>query len=350
MLKLSRAVVIVMLVTGCAGGNEGSQEAPTEEMNKEIDVVVENLNVPWEITKSDNTFYLTERSGTIVEVANGKVTRQPVDLSFSVHDEGEGGLLGMQLQDFSSSSTAFIYHTYQEQGVTLNRIVKVKLENGVWKETEELLSNIPGAQFHNGGRIKLGPDGKLYITTGDAGQPELAQDVTSLAGKILRMNVDGTVPEDNPFEHSFVYSFGHRNPQGLAWDKNGQLYNSEHGQSAHDEINEIEAGKNYGWPEIEGDEEKEGMETPLYHSGNDTWAPSGMLVYDDLLYVAGLRGEEIRTFKLDGSETKKYVDSIGRIRSLYQEESMLYAITNNRDGRGNPVKEDDRMVKIGVGE
>ncbi|MFP3470780.1 PQQ-dependent sugar dehydrogenase, partial [Micrococcus sp. SIMBA_144] len=143
-----------------------------------------------------------------------RLERQSLQLSKAIHSEGEGGLLGLALsEDSPESQTAFLYHTYLEDSKTLNRVVQVELKEGIWTETDELLSNIPGSQFHNGGRVKVGPDGMLYITTGDAGEPELAQNKESLAGKILRMDVDGNVPEDNPFKDSYVYSYGHRNPQ-----------------------------------------------------------------------------------------------------------------------------------------
>ncbi len=348
-MRIRGVFCAIIILTACSSNEpkSSSSEEIIEEASSE-QIIIQNLNVPWEVLQSENTFYLPERSGVIANY-NNSLERQPLQLSKSVHSEGEAGLLGMELaEDFLQSKTAFLYHTYLEDGKTFNRVVKVELMDGSWKETDELLSKIPGSQFHNGGRLKLGPDNMLYVTTGDAGKPELAQDKDSLAGKILRMDVEGNVPEDNPFAGSYVYSYGHRNPQGLAWDKNGQLYSSEHGQSAHDEINQIDAGKNYGWPVIEGDEVADGMEHPLYQSGEDTWAPSGMVFQEDSLYVACLRGEEIRSFQLNGHSTKVVKEGIGRIRSIYQDEDTLYAITNNKDGRGKPVNADDRMVKVSL--
>ncbi|TKD71248.1 PQQ-dependent sugar dehydrogenase [Pseudalkalibacillus hwajinpoensis] len=348
-LKRSGILLSLLLATGCSVNETDQETEGVGEQERAAEVVIENLDVPWEITKSEETFYLTERAGTIVTYEKGEIERQSVQLSVPIHHEGEGGLLGLQLApDFSTSKSAFIYHTYHKEGNTFNRVVKVVLKDGEWRETKELLANIPGSLYHNGGRVKVGPDEMLYITTGDAGNPKLAQDVNSTAGKILRMTLSGTTPNDNPFRGSLVYSYGHRNPQGLAWDDKDQLYSSEHGQSAHDEINKIEAGKNYGWPVIEGDKKEQGMETPLYHSGNNTWAPSGIVVKDNKLYMAGLRGEEIRAFKLNGHESEVIIDGIGRIRSIFQEHNMIYAITNNKDGRGKAIKGDDRMVKTEI--
>lgn len=335
-----------LLLVACSSNepNDRSNEHVAEE--NLAGEFIENLDVPWEITRSEGTFYLTERSGMMANVTN-RLERQLLQLSKAIHSEGEGGLLGLALsEDFQESQTAFLYYTYLEDGKTLNRVVKVQLKEGVWTETAALLDKIPGSQFHNGGRVKLGPDGMLYITTGDAGEPELAQNKESLAGKILRMDVQGNVPEDNPFKGSYVYSYGHRNPQGLTWNDEGQLFSSEHGQSGHDEINQIDAGNNYGWPVIEGDEVADGMTQPLYHSGTDTWAPSGMVFLNDQLYVACLRGEAIRSFQLRGQGTTIVKDGIGRVRSLFLDEEYLYAITNNKDGRGEPVKEDDRIIKL----
>jgi len=348
-VRIMGVIGAFLILVACSSHepNDRSDEHVAEENHAE-EAFIENLDVPWEITRSEGTFYLTERSGMVANVTN-RLERQSLQLSKAIHSEGEGGLLGLALsEDFPESQTAFLYHTYLEDNKTLNRVVKVELKEGIWTETDELLSNIPGSKFHNGGRVKVGPDGMIYITTGDAGEPELAQNKESLAGKILRMDVDGNVPEDNPFNGSYVYSYGHRNPQGLAWNDEGQLFSSEHGQSAHDEINQIDPGNNYGWPVIEGDEVADGMTQPLYHSGNDTWAPSGMVFWNDQLYVACLRGEAIRSFQLKGQGTTVVKEGIGRVRSLFLDEENLYAITNNKDGRGEPIKEDDRMIKVNV--
>ena len=218
-------------------------------------------------------------------------------------------------------------------------------------ETKKIiLDNIPAASNHNGGRIKFGPDGMLYITTGDASLADSAQDKNSLAGKILRLKDDGAIPPDNPFPDSPIYSFGHRNPQGLAWDTQGKLWAMEHGSSASDELNLIKPGNNYGWPVIRGDEEETGLESPVIHSGQETWAPSGLAYFDGSLFFAGLRGQGLyqAVIENEGVTLQRYLDrNFGRLRDVVLgPDNLLYILTSNRDGRGLPVAEDDQIIRI----
>ncbi|WP_100333637.1 PQQ-dependent sugar dehydrogenase [Bacillus alkalisoli] len=354
MLKRITVLFIVMIIVGCSSAQQEQDNVDSEKtVNSNIqvlneEILGENLEIPWSITKASDTFYITERGGSIVRVSNGQVDRESVNLSEPVLSIGEGGLLGLELHhDFENNKLAFIYHTYGTEKDVKNRVVLVeKTENG-WQERNVLLDNIKGARIHNGGRMKIGADNKLYVTTGDASDTSLSQERDDLAGSILRMNLDGSVPNDNPFPSSYVYSYGHRNPQGLAWDvSNNIMYASEHGPSGRDEINIIEAGKNYGWPIITGDEEQESMVSPLFHSGSDTWAPSGMAYRDGVLYVAGLRGNNVYAFDLEKKTVHELWNGVGRIRDIRLSEKGLYIITNNTDGRGVLSPGDDKLIHL----
>ncbi|MFF2483046.1 PQQ-dependent sugar dehydrogenase [Paenibacillus sp. NPDC058071] len=328
--------------------SEGNGGAPA------YTVIAKDLKIPWSIAFDNGDIYMSEREGSIVKVdATGKLTRESVKLHKPLHVEGEGGLLGVVLTpDFKSSSKAFAYHTYKENDQVLNRIVVLKQTKGGWVEDKSLLEGIPGYQYHNGGRLAIGPDGKLYATTGDSGVEERAQQLDSLAGKILRLNLDGSVPADNPFPDSYVYSYGHRNPQGIAWNAQGVMYSTEHGPSGdpggHDEINLIVPGGNYGWPDIIGDEKKEGMISPIYQTGETALAPSGMAIDDEgRIWFAALRGEGLYRFDPATGKIDKVLDGVGRLRDVQIHNGKMYVITNNTDGRGTPGKDDDRLLLLG---
>lgn len=356
---LGLGLLVLGLLAGCssAGENDNGKQIEDQEASlpagAEPEILADELDIPWSIAKMGETFYMTERQGSIVKVEDGKKERQKVELAKKLSTASEAGLLGfVPAPDFSQSNEAYAYYTYENTSGQFNRIVILQHQDGTWKEEKLLLDKIPSGQYHHGGRLEIGPDGKLYATAGDAAtDPEIAQDVNSLGGKILRMNLDGSVPADNPFSGSYVYSYGHRNPQGLAWAEDGTLYESEHGPSANDEINRILPGKNYGWPVIKGTEKKEGMESPLFTSGDDeTWAPSGMVYYKGKLYTAALRGSAVLEFDLETKNVRKIVSSLGRIRDVFIEGDVLYFISSNTDGRGNPLEKDDKLYKIQLSE
>lgn len=324
----------------------------TPESKEPFTVLAQHLNIPWVIEFDGDAVYISEREGTIVVVEGGQTSRQAVHLNKNVRHYGEGGFLGFLLApDFSETKQAYAYHTYEENGALLNRVVLLKQENGEWHEERALLEGIPGAANHDGGRMAIGPDGMLYLTTGDAQEPELAQDKNSLAGKILRMTLEGKVPDDNPFPGSHVYSYGHRNPQGLAWDDKGVLFNTEHGPSGdpggHDEINRIEAGGNYGWPSIYGDKKHSGMIVPLFHTGDEAIAPSGADMDDqNRMLIATLRGEALYRYDTASGKMDKIFEGMGRLRDVKIHDGRVYVITNNTDGRGTPLETDDRLLII----
>ena len=236
-----------------------------------------------------------------------------------------------------------------------NQIVRYRLNQTSLDDRTVIFEGIPGAQIHDGGKIAFGPDGLLYITTGDAGNENLSQNLNSLAGKVLRITDDGEIPDDNPFGDA-IYSYGHRNAQGLIWDNEGRLWSTEHGRSGRlsglDELNTIVAGGNYGWPIIEGDETRSNMITPVIHSGADeTWAPGGIAYADNSLFFSGLRGSRLyqATINQDGgiAELKThFIQEYGRLRAATVAGDYLYISTSNTDGRGNPADNDDRIIKI----
>ncbi len=341
-----------------------AQEYP--ELGVRVEVVAENLSVPWSIDWiHDGTAIFTERNGHLRIIQDGKLLQEPL-LSFDVGGV-EGGMLGVAVDpDYSENNFIYLYFTQNEFLSTSNNLVRYQLTDGVLTEDKVLIEDIPGGPFHDGGRIQFGPDGKIYVTTGDAGNSSLSQDLNSLGGKILRINSDGTVPEDNPWQSSPIYSIGHRNPQGLDWDVAGNLVATEHGPSGlrgvgHDEINLIVPGANYGWPDVIGDEAAAGMKNPLLHTGDDTWAPSGSEFYDGdkmqqwigKYFVATLRGNHLHVIDLDlednsvTSHEKLFQDEFGRIRDVQTgPDGFLYLLTSNQDGRGSPKANDDKILRV----
>jgi glucose/arabinose dehydrogenase len=325
---------------------------PTDDKDFVTKTLTTGLDTPWSLAfLPDNSLLVTERPGRVQRV-NKDGSTTTIGTIDDVVESGEGGLLGLAVHpDFETNKYIYLYYTYQATGEnTLNRVVRYTLENNTLSERTIITDRIPGALFHNGGRIKFGPDNYLYIATGDAQEPSLSQSRTSLAGKILRVTEDGDPAPGNPFD-TRVFSYGHRNPQGLTWDNAGNLWATEHGNSATDELNRIEAGKNYGWPTIRGTEERSGMEIPIIQSGASTWAPGGITFHNNALYFAGLRGNALFRATVDGASasdlTKIFEGEFGRIRDVVvAPDNMLYMTTSNNDGRGNPSSEDDRIIIV----
>lgn len=317
-----------------------------------VEVLAEQLRVPWVIAFDGDIIYISEREGNIVKIDGGTMTRQSVHVLKNVQHQGEGGFLGLVLApDFEQSKTAYAYHTYEENGSLMNRVVLLKQNGNEWNEVKVLVEGIPGSSNHDGGRMAIGPDQLLYVTTGDAQQRELAQDKNSLAGKILRMTLDGKVPDSNPFPNSYVYSYGHRNPQGLVWDAAGVMYNTEHGPSGnpggHDEINIIKTGGNYGWPTIYGDQEQKGMITPIYNTGEEAIAPSGAAIDENnRIWIATLVGETLYRYDPATKAMDALFKGVGRLRDVKIKDGRIYVITNNTDGRGTPSDKDDRLLVL----
>ena len=315
-----------------------------------VEIVADNLKIPWELVFApDGRIFFTERDGNLWVIENESME---LVATFPASHTSEGGLLGLALDpEFEKNNFLYLYQTYFDFELHHNKVVRYTVSNNQLTDEQILIDKIPGAVWHDGGRIKFGPDEKIYITTGDSTNANLSQKIDSLAGKILRINADGTIPSDNPFESSPVFSYGHRNPQGIDWNENGILVSSEHGPSgekgyAHDEINVIEPGKNYGWPVIVGDSNNLEYTNPILHSGDVTWAPSGLLYYDSdkipewkgMFLVAALRGQHVMVMDLDlennrvNSVEKIFQDEYGRLRDLVQSpDGDVFVLTSNGD-------------------
>lgn len=355
---------IQMPMNGKPTSNPSATNIDPKDPNAPVTAVVaENLDTPWGIAfLPSGEMLVTERPGTVKLIGtDGNVA--DVATIPNVREISEGGLLGIALHpQFETNKYVYLYYTYGSSGGnTQNRVVRMQFENNQLTNEEIILDNIPGAPNHNGGRIKFGPDNLLYIATGDAQDPSLAQDVNSLAGKILRIKDDGSTPS-NPFNErvyltenlSPVYSLGHRNPQGLAWDSSGNLWETEHGPSGiwpnccQDEVNRIEYGKNYGWPDSVGDKVQSGTVGPITQSAGNTWAPGGTAILGDTLYFSGLRGAALYTYPIAGGNvTEHFKDEFGRIREVIAgPDGMLYMTTSNNDGRGSPAANDDKIIRV----
>lgn len=332
--------------------------SPAAAADRSVEPVATGLDVPWEIAfLPDGNLLVTERPGHLVRLPapDGETpvnaddgSRWPIP---DVEARGEAGLMGLALHP-AFEKNRWIYLMLTAKGE--NRVERYRLTEEGPVDRTVILDGIPAGVFHDGGRIAFGPNGHLWITTGDATDDDRAQDRDSLAGKILRLTDTGAVPEGNPFD-SPVWSWGHRNPQGLAWDDKGRLWSTEHGpsgwSSGEDEINLVEKGANYGWPEITGDETEPGMRAPKRHSGDNTWAPAGVAAWKDRLFFGGLRGTALYEARVDGDDivelTARFRGDYGRIRAVtLGPDGMLYFATSNRDGRGRVRDGDDRILRI----
>ena len=310
--------------------------------------VVEDLDAPWSIAFHDDVALVSERdSARVLEVVDDGEVHE-VGVIDGVSPGGEGGLLGLAVHD----GELFTYFTAQGENRVERRTIAGDAGALSLGPATTVLDGIPAAGNHNGGRIAFGPDGMLYVTTGDAGDRDSAQDLGALSGKILRLTPDGDVPADNPFDESPVYSYGHRNPQGIAWDAAGTMYASEFGQDTWDELNVIEAGGNYGWPEVEGIADDAGYIDPVQQWRPDQASPSGIAVTASDILIANLRGERLRSVPLDdlSSSTERFTGELGRLRDVVVGPGEeVWVLTNNTDGRGTPSDGDDRILRLDRG-
>ena len=345
-----------------------------------VEAWVTGLEAPWSLVfLPDGRALVSERPGRIRLIQNGHLEKSPYavfettrgasgagDFFLNLFARGEGGLMGLAVHP-KFPTEPYIYAMYTWRGVrgVRNRIVRLvdRGTHGVFDKI--VLGGVPGALFHNGGRIAFGPDGMLYATTGEIFEMHMAQDLKAFGGKVLRIDPDGGIPSDNPFPNSPVWSYGHRNPQGLAWHpETGALYQSEHGPSgevgfgAHDEINIIEEGRNYGWPRIVGAPGRAPYVDPIAMWPNTSVPPAGMTFHKGALYVATLRSEALIRLRIEGRRVlsierlfaeDEYDGVLGRLRDAVDgPDGHLYVLTSNRDGRGSPRPGDDKILRMTV--
>ena len=318
-------------------------------------ILAENLDKPRAIAISDNRIFVTEKDGFIRVIQDNSLLESPL-ATFRSANVFDGGLLGIALHpDFSNNHYIYVFLTYEEDGSLWNKILRITESKNKLQDVEIIFDKIPGSSFTNGGFLKFGPDKKLYVGTGTiSDSSHLPQDLDSLSGKILRLNDDGTIPNDNPFSDSPVYSLGHRNPQGMTWDNNGNMFVAEFGPEKNDEINLIQAGKNYGWPEQQCSG-NDNFENPIL-CFDPSIEPGGILFYsgdrldfESPFIMASMRATNL--YQLDFEEglssQKSILSGIGRVRDVVQgPDGSLYVITSNTDGKGFPDRMDDKLLRI----
>jgi glucose/arabinose dehydrogenase len=353
--RRSIAVLFAAALVASCGGSGGSGSASSTGAppgaQPAVRVIATGLQVPWGIAflPGGDALVSERTTGRIVRVPAAGGAVQPVMQVPGVDtNAGEGGLLGLAVSPtYAKDRLVYAYFT----SATDNRVVRFTLGGA----PQPVLTGLDRNAIHDGGRIAFGPDRMLYVGTGDAGNGPVAQDPESLNGKILRLRPDGGVPADNPFRGSPVWSVGHRNVQGLAWDRAGRLWEAELGQDRFDEVNLIRPGRNYGWPRVEGKGDTNGgrYTNPLVTWSTAEASPSGAAVAGGSLYVGALRGERLWRVPLDGSAAgapQPLLDGrFGRLRTVaVAPDGALWVTTSNRDGRGSPAGDDDRIIRVAV--
>jgi aldose sugar dehydrogenase len=378
MQRFALILMLTALAAGCdaARSNAGTDaampmEAEPSETRFRIETVASGLEVPWAFAWLPNGDMLfTERPGRVRIIRGGKLQPEPVFRVPDVEPSSESGLMDITLHpEFASNSLVYLGYAYNHDGKKV-KVVRYRSANGTLTEPTIIIQNIPAAPNHAGMRAKFGPDGKLYVATGDATDRQLAQRMDSLAGKTLRLNDDGTVPTDNPFVgrdgvRPEIWTLGHRNAQGMAWQPGtGLMFQTEHGPSGFDgpgggdEVNIVERGKNYGWPTIHHRETRDGMEAPLLEYTPACAPASGMFytgeafpAFKGNFFFGCLRGTRIIRVQLDGRRVAGQENLLerryGRIREVATgPDGFIYFSTSNRDGRGSPAAEDDRIMRM----
>ncbi|MBA2445444.1 MAG: PQQ-dependent sugar dehydrogenase [Nocardioidaceae bacterium] len=331
-----------------SGGESSSTESRGAE--PEPRTVAQGLEVPWGIAfLPDGSALIAERDGATIQRLDPGGTITEVGTVPDVVATSEGGLLGLAVSPtYDADETIYAYVTTAED----NRVLSITYDGNDLGDSSPILTGIPAGQIHDGGRIAFGPDGKLYVTTGETGDGKLAQDSESLGGKILRIEADGSIPVDNPDPDSPIWTTGHRNVQGIDWDDDGRLWATEFGSAIWDEVNLIEPGNNYGWPEVEGISDVGDFTDPLIQWKTSEASPSGLAYFDGNLYVAALYGKRLFQIPVSsdgtlGTPKAMYNGAYGRLRTVVvTPQDTLWFTTSNHDGRGQPAPTDDRIFEI----
>jgi glucose/arabinose dehydrogenase len=338
-----------------SSGSPGTATSSADEdrvLTASVDkVIATGLRAPWGLA------FLPDGSALVSERDSDRITHVPPDGTATrvgnvsgVDGNVEGGLLGLALSpSYAQDRLLYAYFTRGKENV----IARMRYDGSGLADQEIVFEGIPAGPIHDGGRIAFGPDGLLYVGTGEAGRRDPAQDKGDLGGKILRITPDGDPAPDNPFDGSPVYSFGHRNVQGIAWDSRGQLWAAEFGQNTWDELNRIERGGNYGWPVVEGRAGAAGFIDPVRQWSTDDASPSGIAIAGNAVYMAGLRGERLWQIPIPGGKAGKpkalLAGDYGRLRTVAAApDGSLWLMTSNRDGRGNPQDGDDKIIRIAL--
>ena len=377
MRRIFYSIILFSFALACSQAPQGKGAGETAgtadgAVQFRVETVAGNLQVPWSINFApDGRIIFTERPGRVRVIERGQLRPEPLAIISDVESRSESGLMGLTLHpQFASNHFLYLAYAYQSNDGQRVRVVRFRETGSSLAERQLIIENIPAAQFHAGCRLRFGPDSKLYITTGDATQPATAQMLDSLGGKILRLNDDGTVPADNPFVNQKdarpeIWSYGHRNPQGLDWQPGTNLlFETEHGPSGGDapgggdEVNLVERGRNYGWPIVHHRDARAGMESPLLEYTPAVAPASGMFyrgsgfpLFRGNFFFGNLRGETIIRVVLNGrrvvSQERLLERQYGRIRDVAEgPDGAIYFSTSNRDGRGSPASADDRILKL----
>jgi glucose/arabinose dehydrogenase len=377
MLKLGTVLFLVIAAWTAScnpsppRGGEGNVNGSSQQAQFRVETVAANLEVPWAIAFApDGRVFFTEREGRVRLIEGGKLRPEPVAVIEDVRQEEESGLMDITLHpQFATNHWLYLAYAYRGDGQRV-RVVRFRERDGALTERTVIIENIPAARYHAGARADFGPDGKLYITTGDATERRLAQQLNSLAGKTLRLNDDGSAPPDNPFlgrqdARPEIWSYGHRNAQGIAWQPGAGLqFQTEHGPSGFDgpgggdEVNIVEKGANYGWPVVHHEQTRTGMQSPLLEytpavapASAMFYAGSAFPEYRGNFFFGALRGEALIRVALDGrrvtGQERMLQGQYGRIREVVEApDGSIWFSTSNRDGRGKPARDDDRILRL----